>query len=44
MPGGHGLVGLRERVTVFGGELDAGPTLDGGFAVIATLRVGAEAV
>ena len=43
VPGGHGLVGLRERVTVFGGELDAGPTLDGGFAVTATLRVGVEA-
>lgn len=44
VPGGHGLVGLRERVTVFGGDLDAGPTLDGGFVVTATLRFGAEAV
>jgi len=43
VPGGHGLVGLRERVTVFGGDLDAGPTLDGGFAVTATLPVAAEA-
>ncbi|MGI8479019.1 MAG: sensor histidine kinase [Gaiellaceae bacterium] len=43
VPGGHGLVGLRERVTVFGGDIDAGPTLDGGFVVTATLPVGAEA-
>ena len=43
VPGGHGLVGLRERVTVFGGDLAAGPTLDGGFVVTATLPVGAEA-
>jgi signal transduction histidine kinase len=43
VPGGHGLVGLRERVTVFGGDLDAGPTVDGGFVVTATLPVAAEA-
>ena len=43
VPGGHGLVGLRERVTVFGGDLDARSTVDGGFVVTATLPVAAEA-
>ena len=35
--GGHGLVGMRERVIVFGGDLDAGPLPEGGFAVRARL-------
>jgi len=35
--GGHGLLGMRERVAVFGGELDSGPHEDGGFAVRARL-------
>jgi signal transduction histidine kinase len=35
--GGHGLVGMRERVIMLGGELGAGPVSDGGFAVVATL-------
>jgi len=34
---GHGLIGMRERVNLFGGELDAGPRPDGGFAVAARL-------
>ena len=34
---GHGLVGMRERVNLFGGDLDAGPSPDGGFAVAARL-------
>jgi signal transduction histidine kinase len=37
--GGHGLVGMRERVALFGGELHAGPRSEGGFAVHATLPV-----
>jgi signal transduction histidine kinase len=35
--GGHGLIGMRERVFVFGGDLAAGPTPGGGFAVHARL-------
>jgi signal transduction histidine kinase len=34
---GHGLIGMRERVAVFGGQLTAGPAADGGFGVRATL-------
>jgi signal transduction histidine kinase len=34
---GHGMVGMRERVHLFDGELRAGPCPDGGFAVAARL-------
>jgi signal transduction histidine kinase len=37
--GGHGLVGMRERATMLGGSLEAGPTSDGGFQVSAVLPV-----
>ncbi|QBR93887.1 sensor histidine kinase [Nocardioides euryhalodurans] len=36
---GQGLIGMRERVAVFGGELKAGPTTDGGYLVRAHLPV-----
>jgi signal transduction histidine kinase len=35
--GGHGLIGMRERVALYGGRLDAGPRASGGFAVKAVL-------
>ena len=34
---GHGLLGLRERVTLLGGSFHAGPRLDGGFEVRASI-------
>jgi signal transduction histidine kinase len=40
---GLGLVSMRERVDVLGGELRTGPTADGGFRVVATLPPGAVA-
>lgn len=39
---GHGLVGMRERVRLVGGTLDAGPLPDGGFRVAARLPLNEE--
>jgi signal transduction histidine kinase len=35
--GGHGLIGMRERVAAWGGEFSAGPGKESGFVVTATL-------
>jgi signal transduction histidine kinase len=41
--GGHGLIGMRERVAVFGGTLEADRLPEGGFRVLARLPVAATA-
>ncbi|MDX6744604.1 sensor histidine kinase [Actinocorallia sp. A-T 12471] len=38
--GGHGLIGMRERATMLGGDFRAGPAPDGGFDVSADLPFG----
>lgn len=39
--GGHGLAGMRERVALFGGSLEASPDDDGGFRLRASLPLAA---
>jgi signal transduction histidine kinase len=39
---GHGLIGMRERVAAFGGDLEVGPQPDGGFRVAARLPSAAD--
>jgi len=39
---GHGLIGMRERVTAFGGDLEVGPCPGGGFRVAARLPLAVE--
>lgn len=42
MNGGHGIVGMRERVALFGGTMQAGAASTGGFAVLAAFPLGAS--
>jgi signal transduction histidine kinase len=42
--GGHGLVGMRERVGLYGGAVDVGPAPEGGFVVRAVLPAETAAV
>ena len=39
---GHGLVGVRERVKIYGGEMSAGRSADGGFVLSTRLPLGGE--
>jgi signal transduction histidine kinase len=39
---GHGLIGMAERVAVFGGDLEVGPRPGGGFRVAARLPLAAD--
>jgi signal transduction histidine kinase len=40
--GGHGLIGMRERVRLYGGELWTGPRTGGGFEIRARIPLEAE--
>jgi signal transduction histidine kinase len=43
LPGsGHGIVGMRERALLLGGNVDAGPGPGGGFRVVAHIPIGEE--
>jgi signal transduction histidine kinase len=39
---GHGLIGVRERVKIYGGEMTAGPATGGGFVLSTRLPLGAD--
>ena len=39
---GHGLVGVRERVKIYGGEMTAGSVAGGGFVLATRLPLGGD--
>lgn len=41
-PSGHGLIGMRERIALYGGEMHAGGLSGGGFEVTARIPIDAE--
>jgi signal transduction histidine kinase len=43
VPSGHGLLGLRERVTLLGGRFQAGRTAAGGFLLAASIPLAEDA-
>jgi signal transduction histidine kinase len=40
---GHGLVGIQERVKIYGGEMTAGPATEGGFVLTTRLPLEGDA-
>jgi signal transduction histidine kinase len=42
-PGGHGVVGMRERAALYGGQLQTGPSDDGGYVVDVGFPLGVPA-
>ncbi len=41
--GGHGLAGLKERLTLVGGEFESGPSRNGGFRIAARIPIAVPA-